>query len=165
VDASHKVLTHLPTHSLTYPPTYSLAYSLAYSLTHSLTYSLTYSLFLKANHGSTASHCCNSNCTSAVVARRTNPLNPDHRKLGIMLTTNRHVYYGEELTMDYYSVTTYSLTYLLLLTHSLPHSLTYSLTHSLTHSLTDLLTHSPTYLLTHSLTHLLTHSLTYSLTY
>ena len=71
----------------------------------------------KANHGSTASHCCNSNCTSAVVARK--------NKLAIMLTTNRHVYYGEELTMDYYRY---------LITHSLNHSLTHSLTHSVTTS-------------------------------
>ena len=52
----------------------------------------------RANMGSSCSHSCASNCTSAVVAR--------NGKLVIALTTNRHVNYGEELTMDYFSVTT-----------------------------------------------------------
>lgn len=52
----------------------------------------------KANVGSSCSHSCDANCTSSVAAR--------NGKLVIVLTTNRHVYYGEELTMDYYSITT-----------------------------------------------------------
>lgn len=52
----------------------------------------------KANIGSSCSHSCASNCTSAVVAKE--------GKLVIVLTTNRHIYCGEELTMDYYSITT-----------------------------------------------------------
>lgn len=52
----------------------------------------------KANIGSSCSHSCDSNCTSAVVAR--------NGKLSIVLTTNRHIHAGEELTMDYYSITT-----------------------------------------------------------
>jgi hypothetical protein len=51
----------------------------------------------KANVGSSCSHSCNSNCTSSVVAR--------DGKLVIVLTTNRYIYPGEELTMDYYSIT------------------------------------------------------------
>eukprot|EP01035_Chromulina_nebulosa_P017573 gene17573-23141_t len=52
----------------------------------------------RANLGSSCSHSCNANCTSAVVAK--------NGKLVIVLTTNRFVYFGEELTMDYYSITT-----------------------------------------------------------
>jgi Protein SET DOMAIN GROUP 2 C-terminal/SET domain len=52
----------------------------------------------KANLGSSCSHSCNSNCTSAVVAR--------NGRLVIVLTTSRYISPGEELTMDYYSVTT-----------------------------------------------------------
>lgn len=52
----------------------------------------------RANMGSSCSHSCDSNCTSAVVARG--------GKLLIVLTTVRHVAYGEELTMDYNSITT-----------------------------------------------------------
>lgn len=51
----------------------------------------------KANIGSSCSHSCDPNCTSAVVAR--------NGKLAIVLTTNRKISYGEELTMDYYSIT------------------------------------------------------------
>jgi tetrahydromethanopterin S-methyltransferase subunit F len=51
----------------------------------------------KANLGSTCSHSCDSNCTSNVVAR--------NGRLTIALTSNRFIAYGEELTMDYYSVT------------------------------------------------------------
>ena len=51
----------------------------------------------KANMGSSCSHSCDSNCTSAVVAR--------NGKLVIVLTTIRQVDYGEELTMDYNSIT------------------------------------------------------------
>ena len=52
----------------------------------------------KANMGSSCSHSCDSNCTSAVVAR--------DGKLVIVLTTNRFVHPGEELCMDYCSITT-----------------------------------------------------------
>lgn len=52
----------------------------------------------RANMGSSCSHSCNPNCTSAVVAR--------NGRLAIALTTTRAVEQGEELTMDYYSVTT-----------------------------------------------------------
>lgn len=52
----------------------------------------------RANIGSSCSHSCEANITSAVVAR--------NGKLTIAMTTNRHIYYGEELTMDYYSITT-----------------------------------------------------------
>ena len=52
----------------------------------------------RANMGSSCSHSCNPNCTSAVVAR--------NGRLAIALTTTRAVEPGEELTMDYYSVTT-----------------------------------------------------------
>jgi hypothetical protein len=52
----------------------------------------------RANVGSSCSHSCDSNCTSAVVAR--------NGKLCIALTTNRHIAEGEELCMDYYSITT-----------------------------------------------------------
>ncbi len=72
----------------------------------------------KANVGSSCSHSCDANCTSAVVAR--------NGKLAIALTTvprlpipvlskllillniiqNRRVELGEELCMDYYSITT-----------------------------------------------------------
>lgn len=52
----------------------------------------------KANMGSSCSHSCHSNCTSNVVAR--------DGKLTIALTTNRYVYPGEELTMDYTALTT-----------------------------------------------------------
>ena len=48
--------------------------------------------------GSSCSHSCAANCTSAVVAR--------NGKLVIVLTTIRQVKYGEELTMDYNSITT-----------------------------------------------------------
>ena len=51
----------------------------------------------KANMGSSCSHSCNSNLTTAVVAR--------NGKLCIALCTTRYIYYGEELTMDYYSIT------------------------------------------------------------
>lgn len=50
-----------------------------------------------ANMGSSCSHSCNPNCTSAVVVRNGRNV--------IALTTNRAIEYGEELTMDYYSVT------------------------------------------------------------
>eukprot|EP01038_Epipyxis_sp_PR26KG_P004388 gene4388-6204_t len=52
----------------------------------------------RANLGSSCSHSCESNCTSSVVSR--------NGKLVIVLTTNRHIHCGEELTMDYYSITT-----------------------------------------------------------
>ena len=52
----------------------------------------------RANVGSSCSHSCNSNCTSAVVAR--------NGKLCIALTTNRHIAFGEELSMDYGAITT-----------------------------------------------------------
>ena len=52
----------------------------------------------RANLGSSCSHSCNPNCTSAVVAR--------NGGLTIALTTTRPVQYGEELSMDYYSITT-----------------------------------------------------------
>ena len=55
----------------------------------------------KANLGSTCSHSCDANCTSYVVAR--------DGKLTIALTSNRYIGYGEELTMDYYSVTSSEL--------------------------------------------------------
>ncbi len=48
--------------------------------------------------GSSCSHSCDANCTSAVVAK--------DGRLVIVLTTNRFVPYGEELCMDYYSITT-----------------------------------------------------------
>jgi len=51
----------------------------------------------RANMGSSCSHSCNANCTSNVVSR--------NGKLCIVLTTNRWIYPGEELSMDYYSVT------------------------------------------------------------
>lgn len=51
----------------------------------------------KANMGSSCSHSCNSNLTTAVVAR--------NGKLCIALCTTRAIHYGEELTMDYYSIT------------------------------------------------------------
>jgi hypothetical protein len=52
----------------------------------------------KANLGSSCSHSCNANCTSSVVAR--------NGKLVILLTTTRNVKFGEEICMDYYSITT-----------------------------------------------------------
>ncbi|KAJ1420799.1 hypothetical protein B484DRAFT_399721, partial [Ochromonadaceae sp. CCMP2298] len=52
----------------------------------------------RSNVGSSCSHSCDSNCTSAVVAR--------NGKLVIALTSNRRLSFGEELTMDYYSITT-----------------------------------------------------------
>eukprot|EP01041_Mallomonas_annulata_P010270 gene10270-21427_t len=52
----------------------------------------------KANMGSSCSHSCDPNCTSSVVAR--------DGKLLIVLTTNRYVSFGEELCMDYCSITT-----------------------------------------------------------
>ena len=55
----------------------------------------------KANLGSTCSHSCDANCTSYVVSRE--------GKLTIALTSNRYIGYGEELTMDYYSVTSSEL--------------------------------------------------------
>ena len=55
----------------------------------------------KANLGSTCSHSCDANCTSYVVSRG--------GKLTIALTSNRFIGYGEELTMDYYSVTSSEL--------------------------------------------------------
>lgn len=51
-----------------------------------------------SNMGSICSHSCDPNCFSQVVAR--------NGKLVIALTTTRHVHFGEELTMDYYSFTT-----------------------------------------------------------
>lgn len=51
----------------------------------------------KANMGSTVSHACDANCTSAIVAR--------DGKLAIAMTTTRHVNFGEELTHDYCSLT------------------------------------------------------------
>ncbi len=51
----------------------------------------------KANMGSTLAHSCDNNCTSAVVSR--------NGKLCIVLTTNRYIYPGEELTHDYAAVT------------------------------------------------------------
>jgi hypothetical protein len=51
----------------------------------------------RANMGSSCSHSCDANCTSAVVAKE--------GQLKIVLTTLRHIYPGEELTMDYYSIT------------------------------------------------------------
>jgi hypothetical protein len=51
----------------------------------------------KANMASSCSHSCNSNLTSAVVAR--------NGKLTIAMTTTRHVNIGEELSMDYFSIT------------------------------------------------------------
>lgn len=51
----------------------------------------------KASLGSSCSHSCDANCTSSVVAR--------NGKLTIVLTTNRQVSYGEELTFDYCSTT------------------------------------------------------------
>ena len=53
---------------------------------------------MKANMGSSCSHSCDANCTTSVVAR--------NGKLTICLTTNRFIYPGEELCMDYYSITT-----------------------------------------------------------
>ena len=52
----------------------------------------------RANLGSSCSHSCNANCTSSVVAR--------NGKLVIVLTTNRYIHMNEELSMDYFSVTT-----------------------------------------------------------
>lgn len=51
-----------------------------------------------ANIGSTLSHSCDSNCTTAVVVK--------DGRLCIALTTTRDVAAGEELTIDYNSVTT-----------------------------------------------------------
>ena len=51
----------------------------------------------KANMGSTLAHSCDNNCTSAVVSR--------DGRLCIVLTTNRYIYPGEELTHDYAAVT------------------------------------------------------------
>jgi len=53
---------------------------------------------MKANMGSSCSHSCDANCTTSVVAR--------NGKLTICLTTNRFIHPGEELNMDYYSITT-----------------------------------------------------------
>lgn len=50
-----------------------------------------------ANMGSSCSHSCDANCTSSVVVR--------NGKHVIALTSNRAIRYGEELTMDYCSVT------------------------------------------------------------
>ena len=52
---------------------------------------------MKANMGSSCSHSCDANCTTSVVAR--------NGKLTICLTTNRFIHPGEELCMDYYSIT------------------------------------------------------------
>ena len=51
----------------------------------------------RSNMGSSCSHSCDANCTSSVIAR--------NGRLAIALTTNRHVSYGEELCMDYSSIT------------------------------------------------------------
>jgi hypothetical protein len=51
----------------------------------------------QANIGSTLSHSCDNNCTSAVVSR--------NGKLTIVLTSSRYIAPGEELTHDYSAVT------------------------------------------------------------
>lgn len=51
----------------------------------------------KANLGSSCSHSCDPNCVSNVVAR--------NGRLTIALTSTRHIGYGEEICMDYNSVT------------------------------------------------------------
>ena len=51
----------------------------------------------KCNMGSCCSHSCNPNLTSNIVAR--------NGKLTIALTTTRHIFPGEELTMNYSAIT------------------------------------------------------------
>jgi hypothetical protein len=103
---------------------------------------------MKANMGSSCSHSCNANCSSAVgeslfvvvvfvCFRRywihfsnchLRPLQffyavARNGKLVIVLTTNRHVHLGEELTMDYYRLGQLMVSKFTLTFYSIPHSL------------------------------------------